>query len=177
MTNELIGKAESNKVLPLGWRLYGDTVERDANFTSFASNWTDGYQLNAIMGWAPVDVDTASADLEGTLGACVEALDEDGAQLGSDMGHPAICHFVKAIANDVTNLQTLSLTSQMWANGAMTTTPTDPGVELPPYAQLKTDNTALNTISSISNKKTAEADSEPRFEPPSDPEVEDDWDL
>jgi len=82
MVNALIGKSVEHEILPLAWKLWGSTVERGDTNTTFASNWTDGYMITARLGWKAVDINGEFAEDEGTLGACIESLDQDGMALG-----------------------------------------------------------------------------------------------
>ena len=63
------------------------------------NDYTDGYKLEAVMGWVklPDDADAMNVE-EGTMGACVEALDWYTEEI-ADGAYPVICHFVKVDGN------------------------------------------------------------------------------
>lgn len=89
--NNLINDRIPGKVLPIAWKLYGAE-----GIPAGLGSYTDGYQVKSCMKWVPVGEDGGA----GTMGACVEALDDAGQQMNSaETGHPVVCQLITVDGN------------------------------------------------------------------------------
>jgi len=62
---------------------------------------------------------------EGTIGVCVEALDDEGAPFNATMADPVVCHMVTAKGNEASKLIVKSWNETYWNRGNVTATPED----------------------------------------------------
>ena len=107
--NNLIPAGAPGSVLPVSWTLTGQGSDA---LVTWDAALTDGYQLTAALSWLAVE-DGEDGPAVGTYGACIEARDEDGAQV--DSGHPVVCHLLSMEGNVATSLSANSLTAEEWA--------------------------------------------------------------
>jgi hypothetical protein len=108
------------------------------------------------MNWVAIIEDADS--VSGTIGACVEALDSDGAQLAAGSGDPAICHLVSADGDAATAVMLRSWGAELWNSGEVTATPDNVGTEVP--AELDATAMGLKVTPAVSVEEIEESEEE-----------------
>lgn len=120
LANTLIHEEQASRISPYWWTLSGTPAAEEGEANPWGKIDTDGYKLDAALGWVEVEANEDGSMPNGTLGACVEAI-VDGANDAS--GNPAICHFITAEGNNLTSSKVVSLTAEKWNRGQMKITP------------------------------------------------------
>jgi hypothetical protein len=112
--NILIADGQAGSVLPLTWTLATEEVP------AALADQTDGMYVFATMSW-PALPDSEDVPA-GSIGACVEALTEDGGAVESDQ---AICHVLNYEGNKATAAWVGSLDKAAWNAGSPAGGPSD----------------------------------------------------
>lgn len=119
----------------------------------------------------------ANPGAAGTMGACVQALDDTGAAFedGTEAGDPLACHLVTTNEEgEITFISATTWSSAEWAQGNVTKTPMNPGTVIPGH---QVDGSAVGYGEAIGEKAAATTETE-EVEVDVDVEIEaDDMDL
>lgn len=101
------------------------------------------------MGWVPVEVDAEQGGISGTMGACVEGLNDDFLTVAD--GNPTVCHFIDATGNEVNNLGLVTIDYDQWSEGNWSMYPDSRGTPIPEMYRPSTDGGALGFASKVAD--------------------------
>ena len=113
------------KEFSLTWTLSGDYGASN----SVNPTYSDGYHISALF----ERIISEGNGVDGSVGACVEALDSNGEQLDSEgAGDPVVCHlFSLNKTNWPSNLALTTWSHSLWNGGEVRATPNDAGRPIP----------------------------------------------
>lgn len=114
------------------------------------------------MGWVKVDVDSEQGDITGTMGTCVEGLNEDYLTVAD--GNPTVCHFIDATGNDVNNLALVTIDYDSWSEGNWSMYPDNKGTPIPEIYKPSTDGSALGFATGVADSVSTTEEAEEAVE-------------